>query len=139
MYAASADVLLSRQNLAASLNNVSDPGEITGDLNRVAQTQANLATAPTVLRLTLQRAGLPVSGIDELQTHSTVTAKPNADILTFRVEDGQANKAGDSPMRTLAATPITVGRSTVRESSAHWHASESASRIYGRNHPKTKA
>ena len=56
-YSASADVLLSRQNLAASLNNITDPGLASSDSNRIAQTQANLATAPAVIQLALQSVG----------------------------------------------------------------------------------
>ncbi len=92
-YAASADVLLSRQNLAASVNNITDTGVVGGDFNRIAQTEANLATAPAVISLTLRSLGLPQSDADELQANATVTAKPTADILTFRVLDGDAAKA----------------------------------------------
>jgi len=92
-YAASADVLLSRQDLAASLNDITDPGLVTGDLNRVAQTEANLATAPAVIALALESAGLPQSQAGTLLRNSSVSAKPTADILTFRVEDGNEAKA----------------------------------------------
>lgn len=97
-YAASADVLLSRQNLAASLNNIQDPGANTSDYNRVAQTQANIATSPAVRRATLKAVGLPESGVDHLLKRSTVKAKPNADILTFEAEDSSPTMA-----RELAA------------------------------------
>lgn len=92
-YAASADVLLSRQNLAASVNNISDPGLVGGDLNRVAQTEANLATAPAVMSGALKRLGLPQSGAGELRRNSTATADPTSDILTFRVENSDPTTA----------------------------------------------
>ena len=50
-YQASAEVLLSRQNLAAPLNNVTDQS-LTGDPARLAQTQADLAQAPEVAKRT---------------------------------------------------------------------------------------
>ena len=46
-YQASAEVLLSRQNLAAVLNNATDQS-LTGDPARLAQTQADLAQVPEV-------------------------------------------------------------------------------------------
>ena len=92
-YAASADVLLSRQDLGASVNNLSDTGLVGGDLNRVAQTEANLATAPAVISRTLKSLGLPRSEAGALRANATVTAKPTADILTFRVLDRDAAKA----------------------------------------------
>ena len=86
-YSASADVLLSRQNLAASLNNITDPGLASSDSNRIAQTQANLATAPAVIQLALQSVGLPPPEAGQLAGNSEVKAKPTADILTFSVEN----------------------------------------------------
>ena len=46
-YQASAEVLLSRQNLAALLNNATDQS-LAGDPARLAQTQADLARVPEV-------------------------------------------------------------------------------------------
>ena len=46
-YEATAEVLLSRQNLAALLNSATDQS-LTGDPARLAQTQADLAQAPQV-------------------------------------------------------------------------------------------
>jgi Mrp family chromosome partitioning ATPase len=110
-YAASADVLLSSQNLAASLNDIQDPGANASDSNRVAQTQANLATAPTVLRLTLQAVGLPQTDIQGLLARSTVRAKPNADILTFEVEDSNATRARE--LASAYARSYTTYRRTL--------------------------
>lgn len=93
VYSATADVLLSRQNLATSLNNIPDPGLVGGDANRSAQTQASLATTPMVLRLTLKSAGLPATRLGQLAENSTVRAAPTADILTFSVEDPSRGRA----------------------------------------------
>src|SRR4051794_18137881 len=52
-YQASAEVLLSRQNLATSLNNVTDPNAAI-QADRLAQTQADLARVPPVISRTLK-------------------------------------------------------------------------------------
>ncbi len=107
-YAASADVLLSRQNLAASLSDIADPGANVTDYNRVAQTQASLATAPEVIRLTLRGAGLPLSSAPGFVERSSVRAKPNADILTFEV------RAPDQSMARKLATAYGRGYTVYR-------------------------
>src|SRR6476619_6317333 len=55
-YQASAEVLLSRQNLAALLSNVADQ-TVGGDAARTAQTQADLAQAPQVASRTIATTG----------------------------------------------------------------------------------
>lgn len=111
VYAASADVLLSRQNLATSLSNINDPQTNIADYTRVAQTQADLATAPAVIALALRTAGLPQSQSRDLTSHSTVMAKPTADILTFRVEDGDPTMA--DRLASAYARSYTTYRRTV--------------------------
>jgi len=93
VYSASANVLLSRQNLATSLSNITDPGATITDYSRVAQTQADVATSPEVIRLALKNAGLAQSRAATLRDHATVKAKPNADILTFEVQDHKRSAA----------------------------------------------
>ncbi len=84
LYQASAQVLLSSQNLAAELT-----GTQTGTSapDRVAQTQADLAGTPAVAALTLHRvpgSGLTPAGFLGAATVSTAT---NADLLTFGVSN----------------------------------------------------
>jgi Mrp family chromosome partitioning ATPase/capsular polysaccharide biosynthesis protein len=87
VYQGSAEVLLSRQNLANALTNTNDPTANAQDFDRIAQTQADLATAPTVADRTVQAVGLPMSERDGFQGNAEVKAKPNADILVFRVRN----------------------------------------------------
>ncbi len=84
LYQASAQVLLSTQNLAAELTGTQQQGvQIQPD--RVAQTQADVARVPTVAASALRSIrydGLSPLGL--LNTSSVSTAT-NADILTFEV------------------------------------------------------
>jgi succinoglycan biosynthesis transport protein ExoP len=84
LYRSSADVLLSNQNLAASLSNVQSSGE---DPNRVAATQADLAQTPPVAERALKLAHLTARSPQQLLAHSSVSSASNADILTFSVTD----------------------------------------------------
>jgi len=85
MYQASAEVLLSQQNLAAALTGTTSATP-TQQADRVAQTQADLARVPEVASRTLSAVGIQRSAIDFLD-HSSVTAKQNADLLAFTVTD----------------------------------------------------
>ncbi len=85
MYQASAEVLLSQQNLAAALTGTTSATP-TQQADRVAQTQADLARVPQVATRTLSAVGIQRSAIDFLN-HSSVAAKQNADLLAFSVTD----------------------------------------------------
>jgi Mrp family chromosome partitioning ATPase/capsular polysaccharide biosynthesis protein len=86
VYQASAQVLLSHQNLAATLSGVADT---TASLqpDRIAQTQADLARVPAVAQRTLAAVGLhDRSALDFLKASGVSTAS-NADLLGFAVQD----------------------------------------------------
>ena len=85
MYQASAEVLLSRQNLANALTGTVDP-TIYLQADRVAQTQADLARVPLVAQRTIEALGLHRSP-SALLASSSVSAKQNADLLEFSVTD----------------------------------------------------
>ncbi len=85
-YQASAEVLLSRQNLGALLNNVNDQS-LAGDPARLAQTQADLAQAPEVARRTLALAGIKNMSPAQFLATSGVAAKSDADLLVFTVRN----------------------------------------------------
>jgi receptor protein-tyrosine kinase len=91
LYEAQADVLLSRQNLAASLTGAVDP-TIYIDETRFAETQAELASVPEVAERTLDELGLELDA-GELLATSSVTAAPNVDLLEFRVEHADPDTA----------------------------------------------
>ncbi len=81
LYEASADVLVKRQDLAASLSGIPSPYQ---DPARFVQTQVDLAEGPVVAQRTLAAVG-----IDEkptyLLSHSSVAGQTNSDLMTFKV------------------------------------------------------
>ncbi len=91
-YQASAEVLLSRQNLGALLNNLPDQ-TLSGDPTRLAQTQADLARVPEVARRALALGKVKNVTPGELLSHSSVSAKGDADLLVFSVKDRDARAA----------------------------------------------
>jgi succinoglycan biosynthesis transport protein ExoP len=84
LYQASAQVLLSSQNLAAQLTGTQSTG-INLQPDRIAQTQADVARVPELAQRVLQRVRgtylTPQSFLDS----SGVSTATNADILTFTV------------------------------------------------------
>lgn len=84
-YQATAEVLLSGENIPANLSGVQDP---SGDqlTERYVQTQAGLARSPEIVERTLKAANRHDLSIDALLASSSVTAKTNSDFLEFRVE-----------------------------------------------------
>jgi Mrp family chromosome partitioning ATPase/capsular polysaccharide biosynthesis protein len=91
-YAASSEVLLSRQDLGSVLSGGTNPDVFT-DADRFATTQAALARVPEVARRAVQRAGVSGVGPGDLLASSSVTTRGNADLLSFTVEDGDPDVA----------------------------------------------
>jgi polysaccharide biosynthesis transport protein len=91
-YQASADVLLSAQNLAAELTGTQSTG-ITLTPDRIAQTQAEVARVSRVAQGALQR--VPGTGLSpaEFLTHSGVSTAADADVLTFKVTNHDPERA----------------------------------------------
>jgi Mrp family chromosome partitioning ATPase/capsular polysaccharide biosynthesis protein len=85
-YEASAQVLLSRQNLATSLTGAQDPS-VYVQADRIAQTQADVARVPTIAERVLKRLNIRDQTVGDLLAESTVTARQNADFLDFKVVD----------------------------------------------------
>ncbi len=84
LYQASAQVLLSSQNLATELTGTQQTG-VSVLPDRVAQTQADVARVPAIAATVLRRVprtGLTVEGF---LSRSSVSTAANADILTFEV------------------------------------------------------
>jgi succinoglycan biosynthesis transport protein ExoP len=84
LYQASAQVLLSSQNLAAQLTGTQSTG-INLQPDRIAQTQAEIARVPDLARKVLARVGGSPLTVEEFLANSSVSTAPNADILTFFV------------------------------------------------------
>jgi succinoglycan biosynthesis transport protein ExoP len=84
LYRSSADVLLSRQNIAASLNGMSDP-TLYYQPERVAQTQAELARVPALAERVVRAAGIEGITPPGLLGSSSVSPDPISDLLRFAV------------------------------------------------------
>lgn len=85
VYAASSEVLLSRQDLGSVLSGNTNSDVFT-DADRFAQTQAALARVPNVAERAVRRAGVTTTP-GELLANSSVAPRGNADLLRFTVED----------------------------------------------------
>jgi tyrosine-protein kinase len=83
-YRASAEVLLSRQNIASSLTGTPDPTAFQ-DAARFAETQADIARVPAVAERTLRAAGADQVAARAFLDSSEVEAAENSDLLEFRV------------------------------------------------------
>jgi capsular polysaccharide biosynthesis protein len=84
LYKASAQVLLSSQNLANQLTNTQSTG-VSLQPDRIAQTQADVARVPTIARWVIARVGAPALTVQQFLGDSSVSTATNADILTFNV------------------------------------------------------
>src|SRR5665213_3718890 len=84
LYQASAQVLLSSQNLASQLTGTQSTG-INLQPDRIAQTQADVARVPQLAQRVLGR--VPGTGLtpEQFLLDSSVTTAANADILTLSV------------------------------------------------------
>jgi tyrosine-protein kinase len=91
LYQDSAEVLLNRQDLVASLTNIEDPSLVDADRN--AQTQAQLARVPEVARRVVEALGLRDRGPYDFLGQSFVSASEVSDLLTFSVVDANPELA----------------------------------------------
>jgi succinoglycan biosynthesis transport protein ExoP len=94
LYRATADVFVSAQPLDNAA--VSALSFLSSDPERVLSTQAEVARVPAVAKLAVKEGGTGTSP-SELLGSSSVTANPDADVLSFSVTNGDAETA-----RTLA-------------------------------------
>jgi succinoglycan biosynthesis transport protein ExoP len=94
LYRATAGVFVSAQPLDNAA--VSALSFLSSDPERVLATQAEVARVPAVAKLAVQKGGAGISPA-ELLGSSSVTANPDADVLSFSVTNGDPDTA-----RTLA-------------------------------------
>jgi len=90
-YQSTAEVLLNRQNIAATLAGAPDPNS-NEDPGRYAITQAELARVPAVLREAIEISGVNI-GIDEFREQSDVSSSPDSDLLDFEVDNPDPDQA----------------------------------------------
>ncbi len=86
VYESEAQVLLSQQNLANALTGVSD-STVFQSVDRIAQTQADLARVPKVAEQAIETSGITTRTAGELLGNSSVSADPNSNLLFFTVRD----------------------------------------------------
>jgi capsular exopolysaccharide synthesis family protein len=107
LYEASAEVLLSQQTLASSLSDIQDPA-IWQDPNRIAATQMELARVTPLAKRVLEATGLEDRSPASLLAASEVSSRANADLLEFRVRDGDPDLA--ARLTTAYAHQFTIYR-----------------------------
>jgi len=90
-YESRADVLLSHQNLAASLTGATDPTAFQ-DPERFAQTQAAIGTAPELLKRVIAREHLDWT-VGRFLDSSSVAPEANVDLLQFIVSDSDPKRS----------------------------------------------
>lgn len=85
LYEANAEVLISRQNLAATLTGTTDPTAYQ-QADRIIETQANLARVRPLAARVVAATGFDGTAQDFLD-RSSVSARQNADLLVFKASD----------------------------------------------------
>jgi len=90
-YRATAEVLLSQENVAATLSGAPDATSAQ-EPGRYVNTQEQLARVPAVTREAIRTADVPTS-LDSFRSNSSVTSVPEADLLKFQVDDEEPDRA----------------------------------------------
>jgi len=93
VYRASADVLLSRQDIAAAATGAPQDPTLSEDPARYADTQASVARSGAVAQLAIEKANVSGRDAGRLVGESSVTPNANADVLVFSVDDQDPVKA----------------------------------------------
>jgi capsular exopolysaccharide synthesis family protein len=126
LYQASAEVLLSRQNLAAALTGTEDPNQ-SQQADRVVQTQADLARVPTVAARVLKAAGISDRTPQEFLDKSSASTRPNSDLLELAVTDPNPRLA--SELASEYARQFTIYRRELDTSALQRARNEVGSRV----------
>ena len=92
VYRATATVAIKEGNLAAIVSGIQD-NSFYADPDRLAQTQIHLAETPAIAARVMRRAGTPNGDPAALLGSTVIKAAPNADILSFTVEDHDRGRA----------------------------------------------
>jgi Mrp family chromosome partitioning ATPase len=87
VYRASANVLLSREDIAAAVTGTPQNPTLSEDPARYADTQASIARSGAVAQLAIASAKIPGRSVGDLLSESSVTPNANADVLVFSVDD----------------------------------------------------
>src|SRR5262245_54858890 len=95
VYRATAEVLLNRQDIGATITGIPTQSTVNDDPTRYVHTQAQLARAPSVRRAALDAAGVTDIDTTKLEKITTVGENKDSDILTFAVDHGDPTVAED--------------------------------------------
>jgi capsular exopolysaccharide synthesis family protein len=106
LYEASADVLLTRQDLGSAVTGIANSP--FSDPERDARTQAAIARVPAVAQSAIKRAGVEGISASGLLGSSDVSPRDDADLLRFTVSDGRPNVA--TRLATAYAEAFTAHR-----------------------------
>src|SRR4051794_11458066 len=106
LYQATAQVLLTYQDLAAGVTGTADNAGVLQQPDRLAQTQVLVARVPAIFDRAVATAGVPGRTAQELRDASDVSVEANADILDFKVTD--PNRAAATRLATAYAGGYTV-------------------------------
>jgi capsular exopolysaccharide synthesis family protein len=117
LYQASAQMLISRQDLGAALTGLPNP-DASVDPVRLAQTQAQLARVPEVARRTVDAARIPGLTPSEFLASSDVSASDSADLLTFAVRNsapGAAQKLATTYANVFSTYQLELSTRTLKQ------------------------
>jgi capsular exopolysaccharide synthesis family protein len=93
VYRATAEVLLDRHDIGATITGLPTQSAAIDDPTRYARTQAQLARVPAVRRAAVDKAGVGDVDASELGKIATVSENTDSDILTFAVDHGDPSVA----------------------------------------------
>lgn len=87
VYQATSQVLINREDLAATVTGTEQDPTLLEDPGRYADTEAAVARSPAVAEIAVKRAHVAGETASELLLNSSVTPNANADLLAFTVDD----------------------------------------------------
>ena len=106
-YRASAQVLLNRQDVVSAATQVPNPMSAV-DAERLAATQADIASSPLLARRVVVAAGIPGLSEGNFERNSSASASSVADVLSFSVTNHSPRRAAF--LATIFAQQYTVLR-----------------------------
>lgn len=126
-YRASAQVLISRQDLAFAVTNTPQMSYDDQQEAIILETQATLANTPRVIAATLAAAGLPRQTASQFRRHASVAVIAGTDILGFSDFEGKPHAAARvvnawaqaylSYSKALATEPLQAALASTRSPS----------------------
>jgi polysaccharide biosynthesis transport protein len=126
LYQSTAEVLLTNKDISAGLTGVSG-NSVFQTSDRVAQTQADLATTPTVARRALAAAGIDDMTPYQLLGSVSVQPRADADLLDFTVTSPTPTRA--ETLATAFAREFTIYKNQLDTAGVRKTLAEASSRL----------